>query len=90
MGDEVVQLYVRDMEASVKRPLQQLHAFQRVHFQAGETKNVKLTLPVADLAYFDTIRQEFVVEPGEFEIRVGAAADDIRLYGRLGDRVGCY
>ncbi len=69
-GDEVVQLYVSDLESSLPRPIKSLRGFQRVHLQAGEKRTVTFTLTPRDLAlYHET--QGWLVEPGEFEIMVG-------------------
>ena len=77
-GDEVVQVYIRDLVASTARPRKQLCAFSRVHVKAGETVTVEL--PLARSA-FELVNpaMERVVEPGEFEIQVGASSEDIRL-----------
>ena len=78
-GDEVVQVYIRDLVASTARPRKQLCAFRRVkHIPAGET--VTVTLPL-DRSAFELVNpaMQRVVEPGEFEIQVGASSDDIRL-----------
>ena len=76
-GDEVVQLYVRDVVASVTRPVKQLVGFARLHLQPGQTLRVRFTLDPSQLAFFDAAMR-FVVEPGGFHIMVGASADDIR------------
>ena len=78
-GDEVVQVYIRDLVASTARPRKQLCAFRRVKdIPAGST--VTVTLPLNRSA-FELVNpaMERVVEPGEFEIQVGASSDDIRL-----------
>ena len=77
-GDEVVQVYIRDLVASTARPRKQLCAFKRVHIKAGET--VTVTLPLERSA-FELVNpaMERVVEPGDFEIQVGASSEDIRL-----------
>ena len=78
-GDEVVQVYIRDLVASTARPRKQLCAFQRVKdIPAGQT--VTVTLPLERSA-FELVNpaMERVVEPGEFEIQVGASSNDIRL-----------
>ena len=76
-GDEVVQVYVRDLVASTVRPRKQLCAFRRVRIGPGET--VTVTLPVQRSA-FELVNAacERVVESGEFEIQVGASSEDIR------------
>jgi beta-glucosidase len=82
-GDEVVQLYVRQVASSVKQPKQQLRGFRRIHLAQGEEKEVLIPLAVRDLAFYDAQRRTFVVEPGEFEIRVGASSEDVLLTGNL-------
>ena len=76
-GDEVVQVYIRDLVASTARPRKQLCAFRRVHVQAGETVTVELPLKPSAFELVNPA-MERVTEPGEFEIQVGASSDDIR------------
>jgi len=76
-GDEVVQLYVRDRLASVTRPLQSLRGFARVHLAPGEAKRVDFQLGPADLALYDASMKR-VVEPGKFDLMVGASSTDVR------------
>ncbi|MCG3149610.1 MAG: Beta-glucosidase BoGH3A [Verrucomicrobiae bacterium] len=85
-GDEVAQLYVRELDAPWPVPLKQLRGFQRVHIPVGATRPVTFTLKVADLARWDETRHAFVVRPGIFELMVGASSADIRVTARL--RVG--
>jgi len=82
-GDEVVQLYVHDVAATVKRPVKELKRFERISLQPGQTKTVTFTLPVEELAFYDTATASFVVEPGTFEIMVGSSSEDIRLMDTL-------
>ena len=78
-GDEVVQVYIRDLVASTARPRKQLCAFQRVkNIPAGQTVTVTLPLERSAFELVNPAMQR-VVEPGEFEIQVGASSDDIRL-----------
>jgi beta-glucosidase len=77
-GQEVVQLYVRDQDASVPRPDKELKAFAKVALQPGETKPVRLTLGMRAFAWFDAARAAWVAEPGTFELLVGASSRDIR------------
>jgi len=79
-GDEVVQLYIHDLVASVTRPRKELKGFQRLTLQPGEKKTVTFVMPVELLAYYD-IDMNLVVEPGEFEVMVGSSSEDIRLEG---------
>jgi beta-glucosidase len=75
-GDEVVQLYIRDVVSSVTRPLKELKGFQRVTLQPGEKKQVKFTLGAAELGSYNR-DLKFVVEPGEFKIMVGPNSVDL-------------
>jgi beta-glucosidase len=82
-GDEVVQMYVHDVECSVKRPTKELRGFERVALRPAEKKTVTFTLPGEKLAFWDVKTHGFIVEPGAFEVMVGGSADDIRLQDRL-------
>jgi beta-glucosidase len=73
-GDEVVQLYVTDVAASVTRPVKQLRAFERVRLAPGDAKTLSFTLGPADLGLLDT-HMKWVVEPGEFRITVGTSSE---------------
>jgi beta-glucosidase len=78
-GSDVVQVYVRDLEASVRRPPKELKAFAKVRLAAGETQTVRLALGMRALAFFDDKRMAWVAEVGEFEVLAGGSAADIRL-----------
>jgi beta-glucosidase len=82
-GDEVVQLYVRDVEASVKRPKKQLMAFERISLRPGETRNVRFTVSPDRLAFWDEKRKAWIVEPGAFEVMLGSSSADVRLTGEI-------
>lgn len=81
-GEEVVQLYIGDKAASVAQPPMLLKAFQRISLKKGESKQVTFCLRKDDLAIYD-LEMNYVVEPGEFKVMVGAASDDIRLEGEF-------
>lgn len=68
-GTEVAQLYVRDLVGSIARPVKELKGFQRVALNAGESKVVDLSLPVSALAFWN-INNEYIVEPGDFQLWV--------------------
>ena len=72
-GDEVVQLYIRDLVASVARPVKELAGFERVSLQAGETKTVRFELGPERLGLYNR-QLQFVVEPGEFRVTVGTSS----------------
>lgn len=78
VGKEVVQLYVYDKVSTVSTPIQQLKAFQKETIKPGESKRIELRLPISELALYN-VRMEELVEPGEFEIQIGSASDDIRI-----------
>jgi beta-glucosidase len=82
-GDEVVQLYVHEFEPSVKRPAEELRGFQRIHLMAGETRKVTFAVRGEKLAFYDESIHAFRVNPGPFQILVGAASDDIRSKAEL-------
>ncbi len=77
-GAEVVQLYVSKENSVVSRPVKELKAFEKVFVKKGETKRVEITLPVTDLAYYNMMLDDWVVEPGEYTFMVAASSQDIR------------
>lgn len=81
-GEEVVQLYVRDLVGSVTRPVRELRGFARVPLAPGERRRVVFDLAVDSLAFIDEAMR-LVVEPGAIEVMVGASSVDIRLRGRF-------
>ncbi|HEY9167543.1 MAG TPA: glycoside hydrolase family 3 C-terminal domain-containing protein [Candidatus Kryptonia bacterium] len=78
-GDEVVELYVRSLTHSKPQPIKSLEGFKRVELAKGQSKVVNLNLPVSSLEYFDDQKEDYVVEPGKYEIQVGSSSSDIRL-----------
>jgi beta-glucosidase len=81
-GDEVVQLYIRDLLSSVARPLKELKGFQRISLRSGEEKKVTFTITPVMLEMLNA-KLERVTEPGDFRIMIGASSADIRLRGTL-------
>ena len=81
-GDEVVQLYVRDLLASVARPILELKGFQRLSLDRGAAREVSFRLGPEELRMLDRERK-WVVEPGAFRVLIGASSQDIRLRGEL-------
>jgi beta-glucosidase len=79
-GDEVVQLYTRDLVSSVTTYEKNLRGFERIHLLPGQTKSVSFTLTDHDLALWDR-NMRFVVEPGTFRVMIGSSSEDIRLKG---------
>jgi beta-glucosidase len=81
-GDEVVQLYTRDLVSSVTTYEKNLRGFERVRLKPGETKTVRFTLQPDALALWDR-SMHFVVEPGKFRVMIGSGSEDIRLNGEF-------
>jgi len=81
-GTEVPQLYIRDVLASVARPVMELKGFTRVELQPGEARDVVFRLPRSALRMLDA-DMRWIVEPGSYRILVGASSRDIRLRGTL-------
>ncbi|WP_316825952.1 glycoside hydrolase family 3 N-terminal domain-containing protein [Pedobacter miscanthi] len=77
-GQEVVQLYVHDKVSSVATPIKQLKAFKKEWIKKGKQKTVHLEIPVCELGLYN-VRMQYVVEPGEFELQIGSAADNIHF-----------
>ena len=79
-GEEVVQLYVKDVESTTWMPHKQLRGFKRISLKKGEKKMVEFKLNVRkDLRYYDAIKQTYAVEPGDFEIQIGGSSKNIQL-----------
>ena len=76
-GQAVVQLYLRDEQARVERPHQELKAFTKVALEPGETKPVKLILTEQSLAFYDTAVHDWITEPGVFEVMIGSSSREI-------------
>lgn len=76
-GEEIVQLYIRDLAASIARPVKELKAFHRVPLKAGETKTVSFTLSKQDFSFYDANGEE-VIEPGDMQIMVGPNSRDVK------------
>ena len=81
-GDEVVQLYVRDVEASLTRPIKELRGFARVGLEPGEQRTVTFTLAAEQLAFVDE-PGSWLVEPGRFRLLVGTSSADLPLEAAL-------
>ena len=79
-GTEIVQLYVKDVHASMTRPTKELQGFARVTLRPGEEKTVVFSLNPSQTAFLDE-NMRWKIEKGEFEIQVGSSSEDIRLNG---------
>jgi beta-glucosidase len=83
-GEEVVQLYVRDVESRLPMPVKQLRGFKRIALAPGQEQRVVFALtPARDFTHYDVAKKTEAVEPGEFEVQVAASSQDVRLVGRV-------
>ena len=80
-GSEVVQIYIADPVSVVTKPPKELKAFEKVFLKAGESKEVSIFVPVADIAYYNMSLHDWVVENGLYYVHIAASSQDIRLTG---------
>ena len=76
-GDEVVQLYIRDLVGSVSRPVKELKGFERITLDPGESRDVTFTI-TPDMLKFYNFNLEYVNEPGEFDLMIGPNSSDVK------------
>jgi len=81
-GDEIVQLYLHDREADVSRPVLELAGFKRLSLAPGQSRTVRFTVQMAQLGFTNRSMQ-FIVEPGNIDVLIGASSADIRLQGEF-------
>ncbi len=80
-GDEVVQLYVRQPGTVYPRPIRALRGFDRISLAAGESKQVEFIVkPERDVTRYDDAKKAYIVDPGKYEVEVGASSADIRQH----------
>ncbi|MEQ8533876.1 MAG: fibronectin type III-like domain-contianing protein, partial [Imperialibacter sp.] len=72
-GEEVVQLYLHDVAASVTRPVKELKGFEKIMLKAGESRSISFTLMAEELGFYDN-DGNLIVEPGDFEVMVGGSS----------------
>jgi beta-glucosidase len=77
-GEEVVQLYIRDMVSQPVRPIKELKDFKKIMLQPGEIRRITFTIKRDELAFYND-KLERVTQPGTFQIMIGSSSDDIRL-----------
>ena len=75
-GEEVVQLYIRDLVGSITRPVKELKGFEKIMLEPGETKTVRFTLSVDDLKFYNG-KLDYVAEPGRFKVFIGGSSVDV-------------
>ena len=80
-GEEVVQLYIHDNDSSEKLPKEQLQGFTRISLNPGEKKTVSFSIPAEQLAFWNSDKHEFVINPATFDVMVGGSSGDIRQKG---------
>jgi len=80
-GQEVIQLYIRDFESRLIRPMKELKGFEKILLEPGETKIVTFNLDPRSLSFYDPYQKRWIAEEGEFEVLVGSSSRDIRLKG---------
>ena len=76
---ETVQLYIGDVECSVKRPIKELMDFEKIELASGETKEVKFLVDKEQLSFYDETTNDWKFEKGEFKADIGSSSSDIRL-----------
>ncbi|MFZ1328052.1 MAG: fibronectin type III-like domain-contianing protein, partial [Chitinophagaceae bacterium] len=79
-GEEVVQLYIRDLVGSITRPVKELKGFQKIKLKAGETKQVSFSININDLKFYNS-ELKFVSEPGDFILFIGTNSNDVKETG---------
>jgi beta-glucosidase len=77
-GEETVQLYLRDKVASIVRPVEELKDFKKVMLQPGQKKTIQFVIDKEKLSFYDQ-KLNWIAEPGEFDLMIGASSADIRL-----------
>ncbi len=81
-GDEVVQLYINDMQSEITRPVKELKGFKRIFLEPGQKKTITFILPMSLLGFYNK-DMKCIVEPGTVKVMVGSSSDDIRLTGKF-------
>ena len=79
-GEEVVQLYIRDVVGSITRPLKELKGFQKVFLKKGESKKITFTIGINDLKFYN-YDLKWVAEPGDFEVMIGTNSEQVNKAG---------
>jgi beta-glucosidase len=77
-GQEIVQMYVRDLVGSVTRPVKELKAFEKISLEPGEEKKVRFSIDADDLAFYNQAL-EYGAEPGNFQVMVGPSSSELQI-----------
>ena len=84
-GEEIVQLYIRDVVGSMTRPLKELKGFQKIYLNKGESRSVKFTIRSSDLKYYQQLSPfeplKLISEPGEFKVQIGGDSQNVKEAG---------
>ena len=79
-GDEVVQVYIKDLKSNMKMPIKQLRKFKRISLNKDSEQSITFEFnAIKDLRYYNSIQKKYMVENGDFEIQIGSSSKDIRL-----------
>ena len=83
-GEEVVQLYIRDVVGSITRPLKELKGFQKIFLKKGESRKVTFTIGINDLKFYaphsaNNYEMKWIAEPGEFQVMIGGNSDKVDI-----------
>ena len=81
-GDEVVQLYVNDVQSEITRPIKELKGFKRITLKPNQKKTVTFILSITQLGFYNK-DMKYVVEPGKIKVMIGSSSEDIRLTGEF-------
>ena len=82
-GKEVVQLYIRDPESQLVRPLKELKGFAKIELQPGETQLVNFEIGEDKLKYYDDRLSRWIAEPGIFELFIGGSSHDLQVAAKF-------
>ena len=77
-GNEVVQLYIKATSSKVYRPIRQLYGFSQISLTPDEKKIITIPIPISKIRYYDVTTEQFIVEPGNYELQIGSSANDIK------------
>ena len=82
-GSEIAQIYIKDDESSVERPLKELKAHTKVFLKSGEKKSIDIVLDKSDFSFWDETEEGWKLEAGSFTIMIGSSSVDIHLSERI-------
>lgn len=81
-GEEVVQLYINDIESEITRPVKELKGFKRIKLEPNQRRTITFILSPKQLGFYNE-KMDFVIEPGKMKIMIGSSSEDIRLTGEF-------